>query len=88
MEQIFARLNLSSGLGFSVGIGFGTFAILLFGEIIPKNIAKMHGEKLFKSSLWITNLTFYLLYPFVKLLINVSDFLSLGLAALMKQLNL
>lgn len=78
MEQVFARLNLSSGLGFSVGIGFGTFAILLFGEVIPKNIAKIHGEKLFKSSLWITNLTFYILYPFVKLLISVSDlFVSL-----------
>ncbi len=73
MEQVFARLNLSSGLGFSVGIGFGTFAILLFGEVIPKNIAKIHGEKLFKSSLWITNLTFYILYPFVQLLIMVSD---------------
>lgn len=73
MEQIFARLHLSSGLGFSVGIGFGTFAILLFGEVIPKNIAKIHGEKMFRSSLWVTNLTFYILYPFVKLLIIVSD---------------
>ncbi len=74
MEQIFARLHLSSGLGFSVGIGFGTFAMLLFGEVIPKNVAKIHGEKLFKSALWITNITFYLLYPFVRLLINFSDF--------------
>lgn len=73
MEQIFAKLNLSTGLGFSVGIGFGTFAMLLFGEVIPKNVAKIHGEKLFRSALWITNITFYLLYPFVQLLINVSD---------------
>lgn len=78
MEQIFSRLNLSTGLGFSVGIGFGTFAMLLFGEVIPKNIAKSHGEKLFKSALWITNITFYLLYPLVQLLITVSDlFISL-----------
>ncbi len=73
-EQIFSRLHLSSGLGFSVGIGFGTFAILLFGEVIPKNFAKLHGEKLFKSALWITNITFYILYPFVKFLIALSDF--------------
>ena len=46
MEKIFARLHLSSGLGFSVGIGIGTFAILVFGEVIPKNIAKGHSEKL------------------------------------------
>ena len=73
MEQVFARLHLSTGLGFSVGIGFGTFAMLLFGEVIPKNIAKIHGEKLFKSALWITNITFYLLYPFVRFLISFSD---------------
>lgn len=74
MEQIFARLHFSTGLGFSVGIGFGTVAIMLFGEVIPKNIAKIHGEKLFKSALWITNITFYLLYPLVRLLLNFSDF--------------
>lgn len=74
MEQVFARLHLSSGLGFSVGVGFGTLAIMLFGEVIPKNVAKIHGEKLFKSALWITNMAFYILYPLVRLLINFSDF--------------
>lgn len=74
MEQVFARLHLSSGLGFSVGVGLGTLAIMLFGEVIPKNIAKIHGEKLFKSALWITNIAFYILYPLVRLLINFSDF--------------
>lgn len=72
-EQVFSRLHLSSGLGFSIGIGLGTFMILLFGEVIPKNFAKLHGEKLFRSSLWIINITFYLLYPFVKFLIAFSD---------------
>jgi CBS domain containing-hemolysin-like protein len=50
-----------------------TSAILVLGEIIPKNIAKMHGEKYFKSTLWLTNIFFYALYPFVTLLIKLSD---------------
>lgn len=74
MEQVFERLHYSTGLGFSVGIGFGTFVILLFGEVIPKNIAKFHGEKFFKSTLWIANITFYLLHPFVRLLTIFSGF--------------
>jgi len=55
-------------------------SILIFGEIIPKNIAKTHGERLFRATLWITNLTYYLLYPFARLLTNFSNLLisSLG----------
>lgn len=73
MENVFARLHLSGSLGFSLGIGVATTAILIFGEVIPKNLAKVHGEKLFKSTLWITNIVFYLLYPFVILLIKISS---------------
>ncbi|MGE0206946.1 MAG: hemolysin family protein [Candidatus Babeliales bacterium] len=73
METIFARLHFSGGLGFSLGIAFGTIAILIFGEVIPKNIAKVHGERLFRSTLWLTNITFYLLYPFVKILVSISS---------------
>lgn len=74
MENLFAQMNLSSGLGFSLGIGIATACILVFGEVIPKNIAKLHGEKLFHSILWITNMTYYILYPFVQILIRFSDF--------------
>ena len=38
--NIFTRFNLSGGLGFSIGIALATIAILIFGEIIPKNMAK------------------------------------------------
>ena len=73
MENVFAKLHMSSGLGFSIGIGMATVAILIFGEILPKNIAKTYGERLFRSTLWITNLTYYLLYPFARLLTNFSN---------------
>ena len=74
MEAVFAHFNLSSGLGFSVGIGVATLAILIFGEIIPKNLAKSKGERLFKSSLWLTNIIFYLFYPVVTFLMRFTDY--------------
>lgn len=74
METIFARLQLSSGLGFSAGIGIATVSILVFGEIIPKNLAKVRGDTLFKSTLWIINGIFYTLYPLVTVLLAFSTF--------------
>lgn len=73
MEVIFAHIELPSNLGFVLGIAVGTLSILIFGEVIPKNIAKVHGEKMFKSTLWITNIIFYVLYPFVHILIKFAD---------------
>jgi len=74
-ETIFSYLKFSSGFGFSIGIAFASVAIIVFGEIIPKNLAKGSGERLFKSMLWLTNLVYYALYPLVSFLIKVSDFL-------------
>lgn len=72
-DSVFGFLGFSGGLAFSLGIGIGTALILIFGEVIPKNIAKVHGEKLFRSTLWITNVVYYMLYPFVNFLINISN---------------
>jgi putative hemolysin len=74
METLFAQLNLSGSLGFSLGIGIATTAILVFGEIIPKGFAKVHGEKLFSSTLWITNVIYYSFYPLVIILMKFSNF--------------
>ncbi len=74
MENLFARLQWSSGLGFSIGIGVATTAILVFGEIIPKNIAKRRGEPYFFATLWLSNLTFKLFGPVARVLVHVSDF--------------
>ncbi len=72
-EVIFSSLSLSGGLGFSLGIGVASLAIIIFGEILPKNLAKEHGEHLFPRMLWLINLIFYILYPVVTVLIRVSD---------------
>ncbi|MGB8467917.1 MAG: hemolysin family protein [Candidatus Babeliales bacterium] len=72
METLFEQLQLSGGLGFSVGIGVATTAILIFGEVIPKNLAKIHGERLFRSTLWFTNVVYYTLYPVVNFLMRLS----------------
>jgi len=78
MERIFARINFGK-LGFSLGIGFAAVAILIFGEIIPKNLAKTRGERIFKSTLWLTNLTYMILRPVVPILTRLSDYLILKL---------
>jgi len=70
--------NLSSfpsTISFVLAILIVTTALLVFGEIIPKNIAKAHSEKLFTSTLWITNLFFYTLYPLVTFLVRFSNYI-------------
>lgn len=76
METIFSYLNLSGGLGFSVGILFATIAIVLFGEIIPKNIAKTRGESFLMSTLWILQGIYTLLYPLVAVLFHFSELVT------------
>ncbi|HEV2601422.1 MAG TPA: hemolysin family protein [Candidatus Babeliales bacterium] len=73
-EVLFSHLNFSNGVGFSLGIGVATICIIIFGEIIPKNIAKRSGERLFKSTIWIINFIYLLLYPIVTILLKISDF--------------
>lgn len=74
MENFFKRFNLSGGLGFSMGIAVATIAILIFGEIIPKNLAKGRSEKLFTSTLWLVNVIFYLFYPVVTFINRFTTF--------------
>lgn len=74
METIFAHLHFSSGVGFSCGIGVASIAIIVFGEIIPKNLAKGRGERILRSMFWLINIVYYTLYPLVSVLIRFSDF--------------
>ncbi len=73
METIFEYYNLSSGLGFSAGIGVASIAIIIFGEIIPKSFAKSRGERILRSMLWLIYIVFYLLYPIVTILLRFSN---------------
>jgi magnesium and cobalt exporter, CNNM family len=72
IERFAVWLNLPESIGFALGIIFTTITILIF-ELIPKNIAKIHGESLFGSTLWITNVLYYTLYPFARSISNISQ---------------
>jgi CBS domain containing-hemolysin-like protein len=73
IERVFAYYDLSSGLGFSAGIALTSMIMIVFGEIIPKNLAKTRGETIFKSVLWLINAMYYALYPLVSILNNFCD---------------
>lgn len=75
MENLFVRLQLPSGLGLSIGIAVAAIAILIFGEILPKVVAKSYGDRYLKSALWLTNLMYRLFDPVASLLYGLSDFL-------------
>lgn len=67
--------NLPESLSIFLGIMLTSAVILVIGEVIPKNIAKAMGERLFQSTLWITNITYYALYPIVTLFLMLSDYI-------------
>ena len=73
METIFKHFNLSGGLGFAFGIAIASIAIVIFGEILPKNFAKGRGDRTFQSMLWLTNIIFYTLYPLVTTILRFTD---------------
>lgn len=72
METLSKALNLSENIGFILGILI-TSTTILIADLIPKNIATQKGEALFKSSLWMTNILYYGLHPFVTFLSRFTD---------------
>ncbi len=72
-ERLFK--DFPESVSVSAGILLTTAAILIIGEVIPKNIAKALGERLFTSTLWITNITYRLLYPIVTLFLYLSNYM-------------
>ncbi|HBY05963.1 MAG: hypothetical protein UV38_C0002G0285 [candidate division TM6 bacterium GW2011_GWE2_42_60] len=60
--------SLPSTIRYTISMIAVTAAILFIGDILPKNIVKNKGEKFFASTLWLTNITYYLMYPFVSIL--------------------
>lgn len=68
-------VSLPSTVRWAIGVLVLTVGLTLFGDILPKNVVRFRGEKYFAATLWLTNLTFYLLYPFVNLLGKLTDML-------------
>ncbi len=59
--------GIPSSLGYTIGVFVVTALILIIGDVLPKNIVRMRGERYFESTLWLTNLVLVVLNPFVKL---------------------
>lgn len=59
--------------GLAIGVGIATIMILIFGEIIPKTFAKTHHERVFGSFLWLVYALFKITYPFVTVLLKISN---------------
>lgn len=78
METIFSHYNFSTGLGFTLGVGISGSMIIVFGEIVPKNLARARGERMFNSLLWLINGAYYGLYPLITVLTRFSDILIKG----------
>lgn len=68
------KMGVPAGWGFFLSVAVATITFLIFGEIIPKNLAQLNSEKLLQSTLWIANITYYIMTPFATLLSYVSDF--------------
>lgn len=62
--DIAARIFDSNAVGYSVTIT--TFIILIFGELVPKTIARVNAEKLAFPVIKVLQLCYYLMYPLVK----------------------
>lgn len=70
---VFSRIGLSGGLGFSCGIGFASIAIIIFGEVIPKNLARRKGEEIFHYLLGLINFMFRIMHPFTSFLVTFTN---------------
>jgi putative hemolysin len=72
VEHSFAQFGVPAPWNFILGVAVATTGILIFGEIIPKSLAQGKSDRLFLSTLWLTNITFYIMSPLVILLSRVS----------------
>lgn len=72
MEQLAKMMHLSDGFGFAVGVLI-TSTTILIADLIPKNLATQPNNTLFKSSLWMTNILYLILSPFVSVISKFTD---------------
>lgn len=74
-DDLFAYFNITGGLASTLSVGLTTIVITLFGEILPKNMAKLYGDRWLPYTLWLANMVFYVMYPFVSILTKSTDWL-------------
>ena len=75
-ETLFEQIKMPESLTFVFGILITTIIVSIFGEIIPKSIAKSMGAKTFTSTLWIVNIFYKLLGPIARQIHKISSFLA------------
>jgi putative hemolysin len=74
-EELFSYFNITGGLATTLTLALTTVAVTLFGEVLPKNLAKLYGERWLPYTLWLANLIFIILYPFVSVFSVCTDWL-------------
>ncbi|MBP6869417.1 HlyC/CorC family transporter [Candidatus Babeliales bacterium] len=75
-ESLFEKIQMPESLAFVFGILITTVLVSIFGEIIPKSVAKSLGTKNFTSTLWIINIFYIILSPIARIINNVSLFIA------------
>lgn len=63
--QLFATISGGDAIASVVSTAVLTIIVLIFGEIIPKILAKQHANKICKIAAWPIQILTYILYPIV-----------------------
>jgi putative hemolysin len=71
-EAISKMLHLSDQVGFLLGVIVSTTSILLV-DLVPKSFATRHGDSLFSSTLWMTNIVYHVFKPFVAVINKITE---------------
>lgn len=74
IQTMLATLHFSPTSCFVLSVAIATAAILIFGDVLPKNIAQARSDSLLQSVLWIVQGTFFIMRPLVYLLSGFSQF--------------
>lgn len=72
ISEIMQKL-IPNNFGLMIGVALATVIILVFGDILPKSLAKTHHEYFFKNTLWILNFLVQSFYPVVTTLQNLAE---------------
>ena len=74
-EDLFAYFNITGGIASTLSVAITTLVVTLFGEILPKNLAKLYGERWLPYTLWLANIIFLIMAPFVTIFTACTDWL-------------